>query len=45
MRVGDNVEVVLLHISGNTAKIGIEAPKETLILRTELAGKEQAPEK
>ena len=34
--VGDNIEITLLEISGDKAKIAIEAPKEISILRKEL---------
>lgn len=34
--IGDNISVVPLRISGNTVRIGIEAPADVLILREEL---------
>ena len=36
-RVGDNVEVRILSVRGGTAKIGVIAPREIGIFRTELA--------
>ena len=35
--VGDNVKIQVLKISGNTVRIGIEAPHDVKILRGELA--------
>jgi carbon storage regulator len=34
--IGDNVEIEILAITAQGAKIGIRAPKETVILRKEL---------
>jgi carbon storage regulator len=34
--VGDNIRFVVLGIKGTIVKIGIEAPNDTRILRTEL---------
>ena len=34
--IGDNVEIEVLSITAQGAKIGIRAPKETVILRKEL---------
>ena len=35
--VGDNIKIQVLKISGNTIRIGIEAPNDVKILRGELA--------
>ena len=35
--VGDNVKIQVLKISGNTVRIGIDAPQDVKILRGELA--------
>ena len=40
--IGDNIEITLLEISGDKAKIAINAPKEVTILRKELAETRQA---
>jgi len=34
--IGDNVEIEVLAITAQGAKIGIRAPKETMVLRKEL---------
>ncbi|MBD2786253.1 carbon storage regulator CsrA [Xenorhabdus sp. DI] len=34
--VGDDIEIVILGISGNQVKIGIEAPKDTSVYREEI---------
>ena len=39
IRIGDNVELVVTKINGNRVTLGIEAPKETAILRSELVRK------
>lgn len=35
--IGDNVKIQVLKISGNTVRIGVEAPSAVKILRGELA--------
>jgi len=35
--IGDNVKIQVLKISGNTVRIGIQAPNDVKILRGELA--------
>lgn len=36
-RIGDDVEVRILHVAGKGAKVGVIAPREVRIVRTELA--------
>ena len=36
IRIGDNIEIVVVSIDKNQVKIGIEAPKNVTILRAEL---------
>ncbi|MGB4041111.1 MAG: carbon storage regulator CsrA, partial [Bacillota bacterium] len=36
LMIGDEIEVKLLSIDGDTVRLGIEAPKDVLILRKEL---------
>jgi len=36
IKIGDDIEIVILSVDKNQVKIGIEAPKEISILRSEL---------
>jgi carbon storage regulator len=36
IKIGDDIEIVVVSIDKNQVKIGIEAPKEVQILRSEL---------
>jgi len=36
IKIGDNIEIIVIAIDKNQVKIGIEAPKEISILRSEL---------
>jgi carbon storage regulator len=36
IKIGDNIEIVIVSIDKNQVKIGIEAPKNLTILRSEL---------
>lgn len=40
--IGDSIEVDILEIDGNQVKIGIRAPRETSILRREIAAMREA---
>ena len=47
IRIGDNVVVTLLQIKGGSVRIGIEAPREVIVMRGELEDfrdTESAPE-
>jgi len=34
--IGDNIEINIMEVSGDSVKIGIEAPKSVKVLRSEL---------
>lgn len=36
VKIGENIEVKVLEIRGGTVRLGFEAPKDVLILRSEL---------
>ena len=43
IEIGDSVVVKVLEIRGNKVRIGIDAPKEIHVLRTELQGQVSDP--
>jgi carbon storage regulator len=43
--IGDNIEIELLAVSEHGAKIGIRAPRETMVLRKELKITQQQNER
>jgi len=40
--INDNITVTIISISGNNVKVGIEAPKEIIILRDDIINKQRA---
>ena len=44
IRISDNIKITVLRIKGNTVRIGIEAPRDVRVIRTELASSEPANE-
>lgn len=36
LSIGDNITIRVITVSGNTVKLGIDAPPEVLILRSEI---------
>ena len=36
IQVGDNIEISIIEIRGNQVRLGINAPPEVLVLRSEL---------
>lgn len=39
--IGDDVTVTLVRISGNKARIGVEAPEDVPVLRTEVKARQE----
>lgn len=39
IKIGDDVTVTVVSIEGNKVRLGIVAPRDTLVLRGELAGR------
>ena len=37
LHIGDNITVTILKVKGNSVQIGIEAPRDIRVLRSELA--------
>lgn len=42
--IGDNIEIRILSVKGNTVRVGIQAPQEVKVLRGELSPFGIAPE-
>lgn len=40
IKIGDDIEVTIIEIHGNKIKLGIIAPKDVLVLRSELEQEE-----
>lgn len=43
IRIGENITITVLRISGNSVRIGIDAPRETRVVRGELRPKDEVP--
>lgn len=43
IRIGDDIQVVVLNVQGGRVSLGIEAPKNVVIQRAELAGRKPDP--
>jgi carbon storage regulator len=43
LRIGDDVTITLVSVTGNRAKLTIEAPRSRRILRGELSPRDTAP--
>lgn len=37
IKIGENIEIVISRITGDRCQVGIEAPREVKVIRTELA--------
>ena len=44
IQVGDEIEISVLEIRGNQVRLGINAPAEILVLRSELLESKRPPE-
>ena len=44
IRIGDDIEIIVTQIKGNTVRLGISAPQKVTILRGELTVFHQNPE-
>ena len=40
IQIGENITVTILQVKGHTVRVGIEAPRETRVLRAELPKKD-----
>lgn len=45
IHIGENIVITVVSIGGNAVKIGIEAPRDVNVMRSELVGNEQQPAK
>lgn len=43
IRIGDDIEIMIVQIRGNKARIGIKAPKESRVVRAEIKESEESP--
>jgi carbon storage regulator len=41
--IGDDVEITIVEIRGNKIRLGIEAPRDVTVIRSELEGPHDAP--
>ena len=37
--IGDNISVTIVRLTGNTVRVGIEAPTDIAVIRSELQGR------
>ena len=42
IRIGNDIEITVVALTDNRVKIGIEAPRETTVLRGEIAERKDA---
>ena len=42
IQIGENITVTVLHVKGKVVKLGIDAPRNMRILRTELMSRDEA---
>ncbi len=43
IKLGDSIVVTVVKVTGDRVRLGIEAPSDVLVLRSELEGRDSAP--
>lgn len=43
LRIGDDIKITVLRVKGNTVRIGIEAPRDVRVVRSELKTMDDSP--
>lgn len=43
IRIGDNVTITIVRVAGDHVRVGIDAPKEVRVMRTELLDDDLPP--
>jgi carbon storage regulator len=43
IQIGKEIEVHIISVEGNQIRIGVDAPKDVLVLRSELSGNSATP--
>jgi carbon storage regulator CsrA len=38
IQIGDNIVITILHVKGQSVRVGIEAPRQLRVIRSEIAG-------
>lgn len=41
IRIGDAITIKVLHVRGGKVRLGIDAPKDVKIMRTEIEGRDE----
>ena len=42
IQIGDNITITILRVKGNSVRVGIDAPREIRVVRSELPRKDQS---
>lgn len=43
IQIGKEIEIHIISVEGNQIRIGVDAPKDVLVLRSELSGNSGSP--